>query len=116
MAKKRTQPHRLLVVWDCLGLEYCADITEIDKKIMWQTMKGEQVTACLPNLNHLILRARYNPQRHYEIYTVDVEQDVTADDMRVMFEASPQGMADLIRERGLKLYSDRHRAGDRVIQ
>ena len=107
MAKKHKPSHRLLVVWDCLGLEYCADITEIDKKIMWQTMKSEEVTACLPNLNHLILRARYNPQRHYEIYTVDVEPDVTADDMRAMFESTPQAMADLIRQRGMQLYSDR---------
>lgn len=99
--------HSLLVVWDCLGLEYCVDITEIDKKIMWQTMKGEEATACLPNLNHLILRARYNPQRHYEIYAVNVDADITADHMRELFEADAQGMADIIRVRGHKLYSDR---------
>lgn len=115
MAKKKPS-HRLLLVWDCLGLEYCADITEIDKKIMWQTMKGEEATICLPNLNHLILRARYNPQRHYEIYTVDVDCDVTADDMRAMFDSTPQAMADLVRDRGIKLYSDRADATRQVIQ
>ena len=74
---------------------------------MWQVMKGEEATACLPNLNHMILRARYNPQRHYEIYTVNVDYTITAMDIAEMFDSDPQGTVDLIRDRGHKLYSDR---------
>lgn len=74
---------------------------------MWETLKGKDTGLCLPNLNALILRARYNPQRHYEIYTVDVDETITAKDMIDMFEEDPQGMADLIRDRGNQLYSDR---------
>lgn len=74
---------------------------------MWDQLKGIDSKHSLPNLNALIMRARYNPQRHYEIYTVDVDPSITAEDMIDMFTESPQGMADLIRARGNKLYSDR---------
>jgi len=113
VANKNSQV--LLLMWCSEGLECCVNVTEIDKKIMWQVMKGEEATACLPNLNHMILRARYNPQRHYEIYTVAVDPNITATDMIDMFEENPQGMVDLIRDRGNKLYSDRAVASKQVI-
>ena len=74
---------------------------------MWDQLKGIDSKHSLPNLNALIMRARYNPQRHYEIYTVDVDPSITAEDMINMFKDSPQAMADLIRVRGHQLYSDR---------
>lgn len=104
---KPNSAQRLLLVWDNLGLEYCANITEVDKRIMWDQLKGIESKHSLPNLNALILRARYNPQRHYEIYTVDVDASITADDMIDMFNDAPQAMADLVRARGNQLYSDR---------
>jgi len=107
---------RLLLMWDNLGLEYCANITEIDKRIMWDQLKGVESKHCLPNLNALILRARYNSQRHYEIYTVDVDPSITAEDMIKMFKSTPQEMADLIRSRGNQLYSDRADRRQVVIQ
>ena len=107
---------RLLLMWCNEGLEYCVNITKIDQKIMWETLKGKDTQICLPNLNAMILRARYNPQRHYEIYTVDVDASITASSMINMFEENPQGMADLIRERGYKLYSDRaEKSKERIV-
>ena len=116
MPKKRTQPHTLLLVWDCLGLEYSCNLTDYEKDIMWSTLKGEKPTVRIPNLNMLILRARANPQRNYEIYTVQVEADVSLKDIQAMFKDSPQDIVDLVRARGHKLYSDRQYAEDRVIQ
>ena len=113
---KSTPAQRLLLVWDNLGLEYCANITEIDKRIMWDQLKGIESKHSLPNLNALIMRARYNPQRHYEIYTVDVDPSITAKDMIKMFKSTPQEMADLIRSRGYQLYSDRADQRQVVIQ
>jgi hypothetical protein len=46
-------------------------------------------------------------QRAYEIYTVEATEGITADDIRDMFENSPQTAADTIRERGNCLHSDR---------
>jgi hypothetical protein len=75
---------------------------------MWQKLKGEPVSeSAIPNYNHLLLRARYNSQRHYEIYSVEATDGITAEDIRDMFEASPQSAADTIRRLGHCLHSDR---------
>lgn len=55
----------------------------------------------------ILFRARLNPQRHYEVYTVQTDPNITKEDMFRMFEESPQSMADLVRERGERLYSNR---------
>lgn len=98
---------RLLVMWCTTGLECCVNISAIDKQIMWATLKGEKNLPTLPNLNMLIMRARYNSQRHYEIYTVDVDDSVTVADIEQQFDTDAQAIVDLIRARGYKLYSDR---------
>lgn len=96
-----------VVVWDNTGLEYVGNITEDEQRRVWGTLKGKPVGTALPNLNHMILRARYNPQRHYEIYQVQATDGITADDIRNMFEASPQTAADTIRRLGHCYYSGR---------
>ena len=96
-----------LLSWDMLGLEAVINITEIEKEATWSTLQDKQT----PRLNHIVnavmMRARANSQRHYEVYTVTVEDGITKEDICEMFEAEPQRMADLIRERGCKVYSDR---------
>jgi hypothetical protein len=100
--------HQFVIMWDQLGLECCVDVTEDEQRRMWQQLKGEPVSASkLPNLNHLMLRARYNSQRHYEIYTCEVTDGITAEDIREMFEADPQTAADTIRRLGHCIHSDR---------
>jgi hypothetical protein len=75
---------------------------------MWQKLKGEPVSEkAIPNLNHIMLRARVNSQRHYEIYTCEATDGITAEDIREMFDASPQTAADTIRRLGHCLHSDR---------
>lgn len=74
---------------------------------MWATLSNAKP----PNLNSLVQtllwRARMNTQRRYEIYTVGVASSVTEKQLLDMFELNPQGMAELVRERGTKIYSDR---------
>jgi len=110
--------HTYLLSWDCLGLEACINISDIDKEIMWDALKdtGDNSNQGRPQsvgsiVNMLQLRARYNNQRFYEIYVVDTDDTVTADDLKSMFDDDPQGSADLIRQRGRVLYSDRQKAG-----
>jgi hypothetical protein len=116
MPKKPTHPHTLLLVWDCLGLEYSCNLTDYEKDLMWSELKGEEPTVRIPGLDILILRARANPQRNYEIYTVQVEPDVTLKDIQDMFKDTPQEIVNLIRARGNRIYSDRLYTEDRVIQ
>ena len=100
--------HQFLIMWDQLGLECCIDVTEDQQRRMWQKLKGEQVSeSAIPNYQHLLLRARYNSQRHYEIYSVEATDGITAEDIREMFEANPQSAADTIRRLGHCLHSDR---------
>ena len=107
--------HQFLIVWDQLGLECCIDVTEDQQRRMWQTLKSEPVSeTAVPNYNHLLLRARVNSQRHYEIYSVEATDGITAEDIREMFQASPQTAADTIRRLGHCLYSDRAQK-DRVL-
>ena len=56
---------------------------------------------------HLELRARYNSQRHYEIYIFNAQEGITKEDIQDMFDADPQTAADLIRKHGHRYYSDR---------
>jgi hypothetical protein len=67
------------------------------------------------NLSIMKLRARANTHRHYEIYLVPVADSITENDIRQMFEDTPQDAADLMRERGIKLYSDRANQNSIVI-
>ena len=115
--------HTYLLSWDCLGLEACINISDIDKETMWAALKdtGDNSHQGRPHsvssiVSMLQLRARYNNQRFYEIYVVDTDDTVTADDLKSMFDNDPQGSADLIRLRGRVLYSDRQKDGDIKIR
>ena len=101
-------------MWDNTGLEYIGDITADEHNRTWSVLKGKPAATALPNLNHMILRARYNPQRHYEIYQIEATDGITADDIRDMFESSPQMAADTIRQLGHCYFSDREQE-DRVV-
>ena len=107
--------HTYVLSWDMHGLESCVNISDIDKENMWAALK--ETDNSLPNgrsntvssiVNMLVLRARFNSQRHYEIYAIDTDAEITAKDLMDQFESDPQGMADLIRSRGRQLYSDRY--------
>lgn len=99
--------HQFVVMWDNTGLECVVDYTDYAQDRTWSALQGKQPTKTFVNLMHLELRARYNTQRHYEIYLVNATDGITADDIRDMFERNPQTAADIIRKRGHRYYSDR---------
>jgi predicted RNA-binding protein (virulence factor B family) len=102
-------------MWCNEGLEYCVDVTEDQQQRMWDRLKGQALReTAVPNYNHLLLRARVNSQRHYEVYTCEATDGITAEDIREMFDASPQSAADTIRRLGHCLHSDRA-TNDRVV-
>jgi hypothetical protein len=99
--------HQFVAMWDCYGLEYLGDITAAEQSRTWSALQGKPADSKIPNLLHLELRARYNTQRHYEIYIFNAVEGITEDDIREMFEANPQHAAETIRRIGHKYYSDR---------
>jgi hypothetical protein len=99
----------IALMWDCDGLEAAANISSIRKRLTWAVLKGEDTRKIPvePNLLHWQLRAQFNPQRHYEIYLLEVADGITVEDIREAFESAPQEMADTVRRIGHKFYSDR---------
>lgn len=105
-----------IISWDMTGLECVIDADELQGENVLRALKGERSDALRNTLQMLMLRARYNTQRHYEIYSINTAWEISKEDLEQMFENDPQGSADLIRERGKKLYSDRINKPTQVIQ
>ena len=101
-------------MWDMNGLESLINVTQIEKEHkQWEKenicrILKEENTAVKPAhvpLEMMIMRAKFNSQRHYEIYAFDSE--LSEQDISKTFETSPQVMVDAIRGIGHKFYSDR---------
>lgn len=128
MAKRK---HNLfLLSWDMTGLESVIDLTAVEK-----LHKEEEKTRMIAILSdpeardpgngqgtmlnqivqHIIMRARANVQRHYEVYTIQTTGGVSEKDLWDMFNNDPQYAAELIQERGNQLYSDRVNKRTQVI-
>jgi hypothetical protein len=100
-------------MWDMLGLECIYDINQAmfevenwDKMRVWNTLKEEKTNE-KPNpipLRMMIMRARFNSQRSYEIYSFTT--DFTMDEIKEIFATDPQPIVEWIRENGNKIYSD----------
>jgi len=125
MGKKQQKTNVFVLSWDNEGLESVVPISEIEaandaleKDRMFKILSdpealdpGFKGTSVPGIVQRLMLRAQLNSQRHYEIYSVCVDASVDAEQLRNMFEQNPQTAADLIRERGNKIYCNRrHRA------
>jgi len=105
---------RFVAMWDMNGLESLLNVTQIEKEHkQWEKenicrILKEEKTAVKPAhvpLDIMIMRAKFNSQRHYEIYAFDSE--LSEQDISKTFETSPQVMVDAIRRIGHKFYSDR---------
>jgi hypothetical protein len=97
--------NRFVVMWDCNGLEAVEQLPD-PAETTFALLKGTEPPKP-PNIMHWRLRAQFNSQRHYEIYVFETVKGITAEDIRDMFEASPQHAADTIREIGTVFHSDR---------
>jgi hypothetical protein len=105
-----------IISWDNLGVEAVIDVDAMEQDELVALLKQNFDTPYQPArggvalsryVNMMLLRAKANPQRHYEIYTIQTDDNISADDIKTMFEDSPQTSADLIRARGNKIYSNR---------
>ena len=96
--------YKFLAMWDCDGLEFLYDVTDMEGDAMMSGLKGE--TYKVPfNLSMMMMRARYNNQRSYEIYTFTT-LGMNYKAVKDMFDNDPQVIVESIRENGNKIYSD----------
>ena len=113
MPSRKKKANHYLAMWDMLGLECIYDVSkakdEIDqweKEAIWSTLKEQSHTKRpkpIP-LNMMILRAKFNPQRSYEIY--EFSSTMSESELRKEFAREPQPLVDWIRNNGYKVYSD----------
>ena len=123
MPSRKKKDNSFIVMWDMLGLESIFDIHKAmqevenwEKNKIWDVLKGHQMEAPKPNpipLPMMILRARYNRQRSYEIYSFNTT--MSERDVRKMFADDPQPIVEWIRENGNKIYSDYVKQKRKVI-
>jgi hypothetical protein len=101
-----------LVYWSSEGLESVTAIgqyEQIDIENTLRILKDEDPLRNPVNtmIQTMILRARYNSHRHYELYAITAMEGITDRDIEGMFESAPNEAAKTIRNIGVKLYSDR---------
>lgn len=101
-----------LVYWCSEGLESVVPVghyEQIDIENTFRILNNEDPVRNPVNtiIQNMLLRARYNSHRHYELYAIKADDGITDKNIEAMFETDPQGSAELIRRIGHKLYSDR---------
>ena len=101
-----------LVYWCSEGLESVVPISEyehIDAENTFRILSNQDPirNPMYSIIQMMILRGQFNTQRHYELYAIDCDQTIDKQDIEQMFDDDPQAAADLIRSRGVKVFSDR---------
>ena len=114
-----------LVSWDCEGVEHLQDVTEYHPDVAAkanllatiQTGEVQDKSDVLAELvGNLCLRARFNPQRHYEIYLFTVADSIEFDDVRTMADETPQDFVDFVRANyAKKILDDRAKSKPKII-
>ena len=93
-----------LAMWDCNGLECLFDITDLEHDAMISGLKAEPFKAPF-NIGTMILRAKFNTQRSYEIYVFETD-GIDKEEVKDLFENSTQAIVDSIRKNGRMIHSD----------
>jgi hypothetical protein len=110
-SRKKTKHY--LAMWDVLGLESLHDVdSHMDKYNEWEKQKvvailKEERIPSQPTgipLQMMLLRAKVNSQRAYEIY--EFNSTMAYDDLKEAFEIDPQPIVEWIRSNGKQVYSD----------
>ena len=110
---RKNKTRHYLAMWDMLGLECLFDVDKhMNEHNEWEKRKivailKEEVVPPKPEgipLQKLILRAKFNSQRAYEIY--EFTSTIDSNELIEMFNDDPQPIVEWIRANGKKVYSD----------
>lgn len=101
-----------LFSWDCHGIESIIDLTAYADwdQLQLLNMLADRPTQRNPAwsmVQNILMRARYNGHRHYEVYMVTCNKSMTEHYWREQWALFPQNTAEVVRDRGHKLWSDR---------
>lgn len=118
MIEEQDDGRLMLISWDMYGLESVIDVTEKQKSLLFDTLVSNENkfnTWLNRTMNYMMMRARANSHRRYEIYSIKVSQELDAECIADLFKTDPQMIVDLIRSRGTALYTDHHGHQNQVI-
>lgn len=92
-----------LIMWDELGLDSICDITSIEEQnVLAVLSEGKQIKPT-EMLQSFLLRARFNGHRNYEVYSIRIEDSISANDIKQFFTDNPKAITELIKQRGVDL-------------
>jgi len=100
-------------MWCSEGLECMFDISSLkedhdawEKRKILSVLQEEKFTEKEPSipLSYMIMRAKANLQRRYEIY--EFNSQLSMKEVEEAFKVAPQSLVDWIRKNGYKVYSD----------
>jgi hypothetical protein len=100
-------------MWNQYGIESIIPITQYEdqsKLDMWKILK-EEPTGKNPLdeiISAMMMRARFNTERSFEIYAMDCEEGITEENLWEFWDNSPQCAADLTRQKGVCIFSNRN--------
>ena len=122
MSSSRKKTKHYLAMWDMQGLECLFDVdyhmdryNEWNKQKVVAILKDERIPdqpGGIP-LQMLILRAKFNSQRSYEIY--EFNSTLKYKELTEAFNDNPQPNVEWIRENGKKVYSDYVKSDRKMI-
>jgi hypothetical protein len=116
------KPYHFLAMWCNEGLECIFDVAAAKQEIEnWEkgaifSILKEEERGTQPRpipLQMMIIRARVNFQRQYEIYEFTSTLGMTS--VRQLFDDDPQTIVSWIRENGNEIYSDYVKDNTRVV-
>lgn len=89
-----------------LGLETIHEMTYDPEQYIIDALTEGNLPSCPDSgtLNFMLLRARVNNQRSYEIYALETTDEVTKKSLEKYFEENPQATADMVRSHGTRVW------------
>jgi hypothetical protein len=91
-------------MWDCNGFEVLKECSSWENQSLLDTLAGRPLKQSPINLQAMIMRARYNPHRNYEIWTFNTEENLNEDTLWSYAKNNLQELIAMIQLRGKKLY------------
>lgn len=109
-----SMPHDTYVaMWCNEGFESLYNWSATQRQATFDALMGKPVAGS-DTVSMMTARARFNPQRHYEIYAFN--STIPERDLVAMFHETPQPIVDWIRKNGEKVYSARANKTKTVIE
>jgi hypothetical protein len=106
-----------VVLFDNEGLDTLIPWSELQEETVMSVLSGKPRVG--PNPQHVVsntlMRARLNTHRNTEVWAYNTSNDIDVDEMRHVWDESPQYMADLVRAKGENLFGKKSSKPPKIV-